>query len=130
MNGSVLADARAAAKSPSGSVEGRPVTAGGALSGEVEGAGMVATGGAPGVFDGSITCGPGVAAFAGFLPYSGALGSQSRFLRVSAASCSGVRLWPLLRKGIGTLVTYTATARAAAKPSTTPMMMPTRTLPR
>src|SRR4051794_37413290 len=105
MNGSVLADARAAAKSPSGSLVGLPPTAGGALSGVAEGAGMVATGGAPGAFDGSMTCGAGAAPLAGFLPYNGAFGSQSRFLRVSAASCSGERLWPLFRKGTGTLVT-------------------------
>jgi hypothetical protein len=51
---------------------------------------------------------PGAAGsgLAGFLPYSGALGSQFWFLRDSAASCSAVRLWLLLlRKGMGTLVT-------------------------
>ena len=62
---------------------------------------MVATEGAGAITPG----GAGGTAFAGFLPYSGALGSQSRFLRVSAASCSAVRLCPLFMKGIGTLVT-------------------------
>src|SRR5947209_9279475 len=111
MKGSLLfAAAFVDANSPSGSFDPRPVTAGGALSGATAGAGIVATGAAGCVLSGLIAC--GVAGLAGFLPYSGAFGSQSRFLRDSAASWSGVRLWPLFRNGTGTFVTYTATAKA------------------
>ena len=49
--------------------------------------------------------GDGGSGRAGFLPYSGALGSQSLFLRVSAASCSAVRAGLLVTNGTGTLVT-------------------------
>jgi hypothetical protein len=87
-------------------------------------AGVAAAGG------GGTMPGAGASGRAGFLPYRGAFGSQFWFLRDSAASCSGVRPWPLLRKGMGTLVTYTATARAAARPSTTPMMTPMMMEPR
>ena len=51
------------------------------------------------------TLGAGGSGLAGFLPYSGALGSQFWFLRDSAASCSGDRSEPLFMKGTGTLVT-------------------------
>src|SRR5438067_8924528 len=103
MNGSVP-EALALAKSPSGSLDRRPVTAGGALSGATAGAGMVATGGAGATVSGLTPGVAGATGRAGFLPYSGALGSQSLLRRDSAASCSGVRLWPLFRNGTGTLV--------------------------
>src|SRR5262249_40383103 len=63
---------------------------------------------------------------AGFLPYSGLFGSQLRFFSASAASCSAVRCGTLLTKGTGTLVTYSATPSATAKPTIRPLTKPPR----
>src|SRR3954470_2564482 len=96
--------ALAVANSPSGSA-GLAVAAGG-VAGRSSGVAVAAgaTGAEPAAAGGR--------GLAGLRPYSGALGSQSLFFLDSAASCSAVRPWFLLRKGTGTLVTYTATASA------------------
>lgn len=67
---------------------------------------------------------------AGFLPDSAALGSQSLFFLDSVASVSTLWFCILLLNGEGVLVTNTATAKAAAKPSTTPIIKPSMVPPR
>lgn len=79
------------------------------------------------------TAGPDTAGgvgLAGFLPDSAALGSQSLFFFDSVASVSTLWFCILLLNGDGVLVTNTATARAAAKPSTTPIINPRMVPPR
>lgn len=66
----------------------------------------------------------------GFLLVKAALGSQSLFFLDSVASVSMLRFCILLLKGDGVLVTNTATAKAAAKPSTTPIIKPSMVPPR
>ena len=66
-------------------------------------AGGGATGAGAGAATGADATGWG--GLAGFLPYSGAFGSQSLFFLASSASWSALRVWPLFRKGTGTLVT-------------------------
>ena len=67
---------------------------------------------------------------AGFLPDSAAFGFQSLFFLDSVASVSTLWLCILLLKGEGVLVTNTATAKAAARPSTTPIIKPNMVPPR
>ena len=67
---------------------------------------------------------------AGFLPDSAAFGSQSLFFLDSVASVSTLWFCILLLNGDGVLVTNTATAKAAAKPSTTPIIKPSMVPPR
>ena len=67
---------------------------------------------------------------AGFLPYSGLLGSQFLFFSASAASCSAVRWGTLSMKGKGTLVMYSATPKAKASPINRPTIMPRKKPPR
>ncbi len=68
--------------------------------------------------------------FAGFLPCSGAFGSQFLFFSASTASCSAVRCGTLLTKGTGTLVTYSATPSATARPTIRPTIRPITNPPR
>jgi hypothetical protein len=68
--------------------------------------------------------------FAGFLPYKALFGSQSLFFLDSVASDSVVCACALLLNGEGVLVTNTATAKAAARPSTTPIINPKMVPPR
>jgi hypothetical protein len=115
----------------------------GGMAGAVEFAALgLAAGAAPaGVVTGVVVCvvvALGVAApstaggvgLAGFLPDSAALGSQSLFFLDSVASVSTVWFCILLLNGDGVLVTNTATAKAAAKPRTTPIIKPNIVPPR
>jgi hypothetical protein len=67
---------------------------------------------------------------AGFFPCRAVFGSQSLFFFSSVASDSLVWACPLLLKGDGVLVTKTATTKAAANPSTTPIISPRIVPPR
>lgn len=95
----------------------------------------VAAGGTAVVDDavGAVGVAPGTTGgvgFAGFLPYKALFGSQSLFFLDSVASDSVVCACALLLNGEGVLVTNTATAKAAARPSTTPIINPKMVPPR
>jgi hypothetical protein len=78
------------------------------------GVGAVAVGAAAGALaPGTVPLAAGTAGRAGFLPASGAFGSQCLFFSASAASCSAVRCGTLSMKGTGVLVMYSATASAS-----------------
>jgi len=105
--GSVAAGALAGAALGTGAeaagADGAALAAGDAEAG-------VAAGGGGGTRVGADDAGPAGAEAAdagrtGFLPASGAFGSQSLLRAASAASCAGVRTGTLLLKGTGTLVT-------------------------
>jgi hypothetical protein len=72
----------------------------------------------------------GCVGLAGFLPDKAAFGSQSLFFFDSVASASTLWFCILLLNGEGVLVTNTATAKAAAKPRTTPIIKPRMVPPR
>lgn len=94
-------------------------------------AGAVVAPGAPDEL--GTTIAPGTAGgvgLAGFLPDKAAFGSQSLFFLDSVASVSTLWFCILLLKGDGVLVTNTATAKAAAKPRTTPIIKPSMVPPR
>ena len=57
-------------------------------------------------------------------------GSQFRLRSASAASCSAVRCGTLLTNGTGTLVTYSATPSASARPISRPTIRPMTKPPR
>ena len=115
----------------SGGIAGAVLAALGLAAGAVPAAAGVVAVVAPGAL--GATAAPGTTGgvgLAGFLPDNAAFGSQSLFFLDSVASASTLWFCILLLKGDGVLVTNTATAKAAAKPSTTPIIKPNTVPPR
>src|SRR6516225_1924198 len=101
----------------------RPLSAGGGSTGAgVRGTMAVSEAGADGA--------AGATGRTGGLPASAAFGSQFLLCSASAASCSGVRCWPLLSSGTLAFVTYSATPSATARPTSRPTIKPRAKPPR
>ena len=112
------------AGSAAGAATGVPAV----LLGPAAPAGAGAAGGTA-VTVGSATVGVMTSGLLVFLPASGWLGFQSLFFLASAASVSAPLGCGLFTNGLGTLVTYTATASAAPKPINPPIITPSMVPP-